>query len=359
MAAISTQLAISLFNLMIGLAVGWFVGRMRDRVRSKSPTHDPAVEVAEVLGEIDNTIEQQIDSWSSLRDLLTNNATLSRNEVDIHVNSNRFYGRLLQSCSERLERCDPYRNYVSKELSDQISASQQDAGTFAGDLERVSLRTSDPAVRDLLKLLREMQQSNQALRSDLQFARERIIEQTDRLKRAEAAALQDPLTGLPNRRAFEGRYRELEARYDRHRRPYALLLIDLDRFKDLNDTYGHEAGDATLQVAARVMNEVCRVSDHLSRYGGEEFAVLAGEADSESAFRLAERIRLRVEQASVLHGDVSIDFTCSVGVALMQPDRTRGELIDAADAALYDAKAAGRNTVRGESPPKAGPSAET
>lgn len=351
MESVTTQLVICGLNLAVGVGLGWLWGGLRDRRRLRAAVSQPEREIDEVLVELNDTIEQQCGAWSSLREQLTDNPTLSRNELDVHVSSNRYYSRFLESCMERLERSDPHGRHVPQDLSDRLTASRDDADAFADDLERTGYRTSDPAIQELLTLLRAMERSNRALRADLQFTREQFLEQTQRLRRAENAALEDPLTGLPNRRAFEQRLRELESRYDRHQRPFALLLIDLDHFKHLNDTYGHDAGDATLQVAARVLREACRTGDQLSRYGGEEFAVLAAEADAHSALRLAERLRARVDQAVVRHGDAGIRVTCSIGIAHMKPERRRRELIAAADAALYDAKNAGRNAIRAEAPP--------
>ena len=350
---ISTTLIIGGVNLLIGVAIGCVIGTLRDRRRTQPAAakqdEQTQTEVVEVLQDLDVTIEQQCESWGTLRDSLTNETTLSRNEVDMHVSSNRYYGRFLKSCLDRMERCDPEREHFSEALADRLSASRDDAGKFADSLEQTGFHASEEAIPELLELLQHLEQTNRVLRADLQFTREQFIQQTERLRRAENAAAQDPLTELPNRRAFEQRFRELESRFDRHRRPFAMLLIDLDHFKHLNDTYGHDAGDATLQVVARVMKAACRVSDQLSRYGGEEFAVLVAEADADSALRLAERLRSRVEQARVRHdesGDANIAFTCSIGIGLMKPNRTRGEVIAAADAALYEAKKAGRNSVK-------------
>ncbi|OLE21845.1 MAG: hypothetical protein AUG44_26365 [Actinobacteria bacterium 13_1_20CM_3_71_11] len=155
----------------------------------------------------------------------------------------------------------------------------------------------------------------------------------------------DKLTGLANRRSWEeGLAREV-SRQDRDRRPLSVLLIDLDHFKDLNDTYGHAAGDTALAGVAGILRGQARQSDILARVGGEEFALLLVDCAVEYALRRAEQIRDAVETISA---DWATPVTISMGVACL-PDHARSgtELMEAADVALYEAKRGGRNAVRG------------
>lgn len=163
--------------------------------------------------------------------------------------------------------------------------------------------------------------------------------------RLRAGSLTDPLTGLWNRRQLATRMKEEMARALRHRTPLAFLLIDLDRFKQLNDRAGHQAGDEALREVAEAIRSSCRRSDVAARYGGDEFAVLAPATGGSDAAALGERIRHAVGDAARARG-----LSVSIGVAdlsdLAAPSvEQQTELCLAADRALYEAKQRGRDCV--------------
>ena len=171
------------------------------------------------------------------------------------------------------------------------------------------------------------------------------------------AALREPLTGLYSRRHFEERFAAEVAVAHRHGRPLSLLLADVDHFKRVNDRYGHLAGDEVLKTVARALTQGIRIEDILARFGGEEFVVLAREADAQAAMALAERLRQLVEVAQTRWdgGDevpVGISVTASIGVAQLGPDQNERDLFQRADGAAYQAKEQGRNRVLlAEAPP--------
>ena len=162
------------------------------------------------------------------------------------------------------------------------------------------------------------------------------------LIQAENLARLDPLTSLLNRRAFLELAQSMCSNATRHNRPLALIMIDLDHFKQINDMFGHHVGDQTLIKAAHVLLQECRNADILARWGGEEFILLLQESDLEHAHYSAERLRTAIEQTTLLD---SIKLTASFGVAALQPGLSLEELIKAADDRLYDAKHQGRNRV--------------
>lgn len=168
--------------------------------------------------------------------------------------------------------------------------------------------------------------------------------------RLEQLAQTDPLTQLLNRRALTERITAEMERALRYDSTMALLMIDLDHFKKVNDTYGHLVGDDVLRDVAQLLGETIRGSDIVARYGGEEFLVLLPETDDEGAERFAERIRSAVEQHRFVAGKESgtLTMTTSVGVAVFPAARIESveDLFARADAALYRAKADGRNRVR-------------
>jgi len=162
------------------------------------------------------------------------------------------------------------------------------------------------------------------------------------------AAVRDRLTGLYNRGYFEDRLQAEFAFVRRHHTSLALLLIDLDHFKQINDTHGHPIGDEVLKAAAVKIRESLRAEDLAARYGGEEFIVLARGTDAGGAQVLGQRLRTRISLLEVLTLGGIVKVTASVGVAVMKKELgydTVAELVSAADEALYEAKRNGRNQV--------------
>jgi diguanylate cyclase (GGDEF)-like protein len=159
-------------------------------------------------------------------------------------------------------------------------------------------------------------------------------------------AARDGLTQLYNRRAFDERLAKARAREERQGGRFAVLLLDIDHFKKLNDTFGHPAGDAALKHTARVLEGHLREGDEAARYGGEEFADILSGADAAGALPLAERVRSAIETSHLVFEGARLAVTVSVGVAAW-PDvgRELAELLAAADRGLYAAKQAGRNRV--------------
>lgn len=156
----------------------------------------------------------------------------------------------------------------------------------------------------------------------------------------------DPLTQTNNRRALMESL-ELEWRRSlRYHHPFALLFLDIDHFKEINDRYGHAFGDKVLQRIVRVARGQVRAPDIIGRYGGEEFAIGLVECGPEGAQRIAERIRLRIAESSIVWEQNAASVTVSIGIAIRTPDVDRVEtLINRADQALYEAKSRGRNRV--------------
>ncbi len=166
--------------------------------------------------------------------------------------------------------------------------------------------------------------------------------------RIEQLATRDELTGLYVRREFNRLFHEEISRAARSGRPFSLLLVDADHFKDITDRYGHRAGDRVLRTLALVLNRDMRAVDRVARVGGEEFAVIMPDTKWDAAMETAERIRSMAADKKVHTSDGhTITTTISVGVATFPQDGDSMEaLIEAADQALYRAKAAGRNCVR-------------
>lgn len=164
-------------------------------------------------------------------------------------------------------------------------------------------------------------------------------------KRAVISSQVDPLTGSNNRAAFDLAIEKEVERSHRHHMPLSLAVIDIDFFKNVNDTYGHSTGDNVLRKVTEIVKETLRASDELFRYGGEEFTVILNGTDSEGAVNVAERIRQEIENAYFEHENTQIPLTISVGIAGLTSRDDAKRLFNKADAALYRAKETGRNKV--------------
>jgi diguanylate cyclase (GGDEF)-like protein len=193
----------------------------------------------------------------------------------------------------------------------------------------------------LLDKERELQDNNASLEATVE-------QRTAALTQANADLLKmathDALTGVYNRRRFDEKLAECNQLFERSGRPFALLFIDADHFKHVNDTYGHATGDDVLHQLAQLIQENTRATDFVARYGGEEFAVLLLEPDgAESPEFVAERIRKAIADSTF---DLVGQVTVSIGIGLADAaDTNTTALIKRADQQLYCAKASGRNRV--------------
>jgi|YelNatPaOPRAMG01_1025707.scaffolds.fasta_scaffold120178_2 diguanylate cyclase (GGDEF)-like protein len=167
------------------------------------------------------------------------------------------------------------------------------------------------------------------------------------LKQQYDQATRDPLTKIFNRRYFADRFIEEFSYALRHSRIYSLAIFDIDHFKKVNDTYGHQAGDYVLRQVADLVSQLIRKEDLFARYGGEEFVILLRDTDEEKAFVLGMRIRRAVEKHEFKYQDIIIPITISIGLATLRDGnyKTPEEMFRAADEFLYKAKNNGRNRV--------------
>jgi diguanylate cyclase (GGDEF)-like protein len=160
-------------------------------------------------------------------------------------------------------------------------------------------------------------------------------------------ATEDELTGLGNHRFLHETFKVEFRRHLKEREPLSCLMMDLDHFKKVNDTYGHPFGDFVLKHFAALVKKSIRTGDFASRYGGEEFLCILPHCDREEAFEVAERIRTQTEKYLFTNGDKPVKVTVSIGTATCwgREDRSYHQLIASADRALYQAKRKGRNRV--------------
>ncbi|MGB3540665.1 MAG: GGDEF domain-containing protein [Mesorhizobium sp.] len=161
----------------------------------------------------------------------------------------------------------------------------------------------------------------------------------------EHAALTDGLTGMQNRRYFDDALKEYLEEFRRVGKPIGLMILDLDHFKQVNDTHGHDVGDEVLRAVANCLKDLTRYHDVVARLGGEEFAVVTPNMDAELLARFAERIRKAIAGMPILSGNVRLKVTTSVGLAVWDRKESAEEFYRRADRQLYEAKRMGRNRV--------------
>ena len=204
--------------------------------------------------------------------------------------------------------------------------------------------------QQLLQQARDLLELRVAERTqDLMAVNERLLHEVAERARAEEllaqAARSDPLTGLMNRRAILEQLEYEAARFQRSHTPFTLLLADLDRFKAINDTYGHDAGDQALIQTTEQLTHDIRAHDLVARWGGEEFLILLPDTDLQGGLVVAEALRQGIADQNIAIGEQSLRLTLSIGVAAYRLGQTIRQCIKAADTALYQAKLEGRNRV--------------
>lgn len=233
-------------------------------------------------------------------------------------------------------------------------------GTISRD---IPLRSDDEfgkLAAQFNRMRARLNEVNQQLQSKIDLAdtqlresNRQLVRQSNELRRVNEELIKlsitDPLTGLYNRRHFEGIMDSELAMIDRHGEPCAVLLIDIDHFKRINDTFGHKSGDRVLCAVARILDQSLRKTDVLCRIGGEEFVALCRRTSTDAGRAIADQLRLRIEQAPIEVDGDPVRVTVSIGVTSVTGSGgvpSAEECFRQADAALYSSKAEGRNCVR-------------
>ncbi|MFH2057850.1 MAG: GGDEF domain-containing protein [Pseudomonadota bacterium] len=197
------------------------------------------------------------------------------------------------------------------------------------------------------RAIKEVSQKNRlAFKSGFAKLKQELNEATQYTEELEKKLNQDQLTGAFNRRAYDKRIEEEMQRFLRYKTCFSLLIIDADKFKNINDKYGHAIGDKCLQEIIKRSIPLLRKNDMLARYGGEEFAVIMPETDCEGAKNAAEKIRQTIEKIEFIYKKEKVKVTVSIGIAQSKPEDTNHQQIfERADIAVYKAKEQGRNMV--------------
>jgi len=228
-------------------------------------------------------------------------------------------------------------------------------GDYSSRIEDYAKRirqTND--VGDIISLLEDALRETHALHTanEVEVVRQQVIHAENRIERLKAElelvnklVREDQLTGALNRRGLDDTLLRESARADRAKAPMCIALIDLDNFKKVNDTFGHQAGDAVLVHLVGIIKETLRSNDLIGRYGGEEFMLILPDARIDEAVAVMNRLQRRLAERPLAWGAAKLEVTFSAGLALRRPGDSEVTLINQADQALYEAKRVGKNRI--------------
>jgi diguanylate cyclase len=336
------------------------VAALLDRL-STGATPDPAMQA--LAAEI-----KTVDSDEALAPLLGRAAELARDRADRLEKERATAAAMLTQVTARLEDVATYLTGSKTDWKSSQEATQAlntrvltevhglsketDAATALAPLQDLISSRLESISSHVLEF-RETQEklyTDQSSRAEKMTLRVAELERQTRdlsttLEKERQRARLDAVTGVPNRAAFEERIAEELERWRRFRTPVSMLVWDIDRFKKINDTYGHRAGDRVLREVANCFAGRLRASDFVARIGGEEFCTLLVGTDAESALRVANELREAVANMKLLFHGAPVRVTVSCGLTTLREDDTAdaAKIFDRADAALYRAKDAGRN----------------
>ncbi|MEJ2529435.1 MAG: GGDEF domain-containing protein [Gammaproteobacteria bacterium] len=241
---------------------------------------------------------------------------------------------------------------LDRAVKDQVGG----IATSVRDAKDITLLQRDVAVRlktikahmdNHLKMaeerFKEAEQNEKKLRERLREVENETGTLRHKILEAQARSSMDPVTGLPNRAAYDARLKDEYTRWQRFKNSLVLMVWDLDDFKQVNDRFGHQAGDKALRVIGTILKQRLRQTDFVGRYGGEEFCVLLSGSPMQEAGVVAEHIRKAVEQSGFHSGDKPITLTISCGYTDFREGDTTDSVFERADRAMYQAKEAGKN----------------
>ncbi len=237
-----------------------------------------------------------------------------------------------------------------------LETAQRDAVAYGHTLSAASGELDDATSVDnlqhlvggLLTATRTMETRTKNLETELQRSSNEVSELRSKLDDVRKESLTDPLTGIPNRKAFDVEIKDAIQQARVSNEPLTLLMCDIDHFKAFNDRWGHTTGDQVLRLVGQCLSENVKGRDTAARYGGEEFAVVLRNTQLANAVNLANQIRLFVERKKLVKkstGDILGTISISIGAAELAPDDTLMSFVQRADTCLYAAKGAGRNCV--------------
>jgi diguanylate cyclase len=285
-------------------------------------------------------IEVLYDAESSLKELIFKQGRLKHGLIEARETLKQMATSFVERLAEMTENTGEFHNKI--ESYQRRLSSTEDIVELNVILDNLMQDTKAMQL-DALRAHEHLRQSQ----GEVKDAEQRIRQLTDELHQISEVAHKDFLTGTLNRRGMDEAFQREFSRAERTGEPISVALLDVDHFKKLNDTLGHEAGDVALVHLAKVVKNVLRPTDVLARYGGEEFVIILPETDQAEGTVIMTRVQRELTKNFFLHDNQKVLITFSAGVAQRQQQESAEEVIKRADAALYLAKQAGRNRVIG------------
>jgi len=275
------------------------------------------------------------------------------------INSKLYQEQIAHHSTETLEMIQTDTSSLVSQIMRKLQVMSQGTQSFSRVLDesQESLQSEldisylSSLVNGLVNKVGQVQETNSAVEDALGSMNKELDTLKNDLANMSTTALTDPLTGIANRRAFDDAIEALHQTYKAEQPPFSLIMIDIDHFKQFNDTHGHTVGDKVLIFFAKILQQCIKGGDIAARYGGEEFSILLPETSHKGAMALAEQLREKISRKKLIlsQGERKSlgNITASMGVAEISVTDDVVRLIERADKALYQAKAEGRNRVVG------------
>lgn len=299
--------------------------------------------VAAIISELQSSLQKELKGVETFLKKITSKLT----ELEKHIHDISSADIESQNCSKSLnESLKANMNNIREDIvqtnsieiiqtliEQRLMAIEHSMDAFF-EAEQQRVQMSENRVKKLHKRIIQMKSETGNLQK--------------RVEEEHYKAQIDALTGIPNRLAFDERMQEEFKRWQRYNHSLSICIIDIDKFKNVNDVYGHKAGDKVLATVAELCDSRIRETDFFARYGGEEFVLLLPETSLDQAVILAENLRLEVEECNFHYAQKPVAITISCGLAELKQNDTQDSVFIRADEALYAAKQAGRNQCKNE-----------
>jgi diguanylate cyclase len=325
------------------------------------------IDIPEEIGIQAQALQQQLQQPLSNTQMFSLLESAQALIIDAYNFSNRAFAVYLDNVNQELADIYQAINGAVHQQSAQLESAQRLESSVlqqmieletqtekATDLTQLKSRVTSQIgnIRQALDNFSNKEQDQQQLATQLQELAKKLQQLEAEAQKTRSAlahqrhkSLHDPLTELPNREAYQERVQAEFNRWLRYQHPLSLAICDLDHFKKINDTFGHQAGDRVLKVIGRSISKRLRTVDFFGRYGGEEFVAILPETNLPDAQELLEKIRAAIANTAFNYKEQPLAITLSIGVAEFFPGDTVESVFARADKALYAAKAAGRNRV--------------
>ncbi|MCF6310018.1 MAG: GGDEF domain-containing protein [Sulfurimonas sp.] len=314
--------------------------------------------VSSLVPSIASSVNEKIADLS--KKIKNNPSLLESSSIEAEVKSAILLRIALdkQSVREMVESLDGVLDKLSLRLIDMIEKSDNSTVEIQKIKDELEEYNEEPitnfkiAHKKLYTIAVALEENTQSLSKDLETHSNEVRALSTKIKKlekeleeAKEESKEDFLTKLYNKRALDEFMHVKEAEFKRYDHNFSVVFFDLDHFKDVNDNYGHDAGDAVLSAFAKILKDEAREVDIIGRFGGEEFIAILAETDAEGGAVLAEKVRKKVEKAKFMYKETRIEVTVSCGVCERKTHSSLQNVIKSADENLYKAKNNGRNQV--------------